>query len=300
VSSAVRRRKAAEPVTPPNTQHGPDGRPHAEPAGRLPVSVMIGLALLPFAIPMFWLIAPFALGQPPVLSLATPVSLAVSASALCLAVVFTIDWSPATRVKGVLMLVGLAYLAGLGLYFLKKEMVDGAKKAIGTEERWKEVRQADFNYTVAVPRNAKLGDDPTLIRGRNLKCYRATERVIGRQITFVVGAAVDPAPAADGDEDQWFNAVGKSLGGLRNEEGVVATPIEPDGNVPLRGRQWVYEVGPNVRIVRVFRDTGRLYYLSVEGPNIDPSERSVVRFFESFAVTPRKDQPEVPAARPRK
>ena len=55
----------------------------------------------------------------------------MSASVLCLAVVFTVDWTPATRLKGVLMLVGLAYFAGLSLYFLKEEMVDRAKQAFG-------------------------------------------------------------------------------------------------------------------------------------------------------------------------
>src|SRR5262245_58224821 len=129
----ARTRRTAEPVAPPNTHPSADGHGHAEPAARLPVSVLIGLALLPFAIPLLWVIAPLVFGQPPMLSLATPVALAVSASALCLAVVYTIDWSPTTRVKGVLILVGLAYFAGLSLYFLKKDMVDGVRKVIGPE-----------------------------------------------------------------------------------------------------------------------------------------------------------------------
>ena len=88
------------------------------------MSVLVGLALLPFAIPLLWLVAPLITGQEAALSLAVPISLAVAASALCLGVVYTIDWTATTRIKGVLMLVGLAYLSSAGLYFLKKDMMD--------------------------------------------------------------------------------------------------------------------------------------------------------------------------------
>src|SRR5262245_25162273 len=100
-----------------------DHDPHRHPPGALPVSVLIGLALLPFVIPILWAIAPAVFGQEPMLSWAVPVALAVSASVLCLAVIYTVDWTPATRVKGVLMIVVLAYFAALNLYFLKKQMV---------------------------------------------------------------------------------------------------------------------------------------------------------------------------------
>src|SRR5690606_23747809 len=123
-----RTRGWAEPVAPPIDAPGGHGPPdplfHSDLApGGLPLSVMIGLALLPFAIPLVWLAAVLLSGRPPALSLATPAALALSAAVLCLAVVFTVDWSPATRLKGVLMLVGLAYFAGLSLFFLKKDMV---------------------------------------------------------------------------------------------------------------------------------------------------------------------------------
>src|SRR5262249_19856974 len=69
-----------------------DHDPHRNPPGGLPVSVLIGLALLPFAIPILWLIASVVVGQPPMLSPAAPVALAVAASILCLAVIYTVDW----------------------------------------------------------------------------------------------------------------------------------------------------------------------------------------------------------------
>src|SRR6202030_2917532 len=91
----------------PRPSHEDDHDPHRHPPGGLPASVLIGLALLPFAIPILWLIAPIVFGQPPMPSLAVPLAIALSASILSLAVIYTIDWSPQLRVKGVLILVGL-------------------------------------------------------------------------------------------------------------------------------------------------------------------------------------------------
>src|SRR5439155_23835406 len=132
-----RRHQPAEPAPAP----GPD--PHDPPpphSSGLPASVLVGLALLPFAIPLLWLMGPTVLGQQPALSLAAPASLALSASILCLAVVYTVDWTPSTRVKGVLMLVGLSYFAGLSLYFLKSEMVDRVRVFFGAEREWEDFR----------------------------------------------------------------------------------------------------------------------------------------------------------------
>src|SRR5262245_27688869 len=56
---------------------------YPEQPGGLPLSVMIGLALLPFMIPLVWLLAPAVVGWPPALTAAAPVALAVAASALC-------------------------------------------------------------------------------------------------------------------------------------------------------------------------------------------------------------------------
>src|SRR5947209_16560896 len=132
-SGTQRSRRQAEPIAPPS-KDAED--PHSDLApGGLPISVLIGLALLPFVIPLLWLLAPLVVG-PPDLSLAAPTALAVAASALCLAVVYTVDWSPVTRVKGVLTLVGLAYSAGIGLYVLDKGVIDRAKAVFVPNPEW--------------------------------------------------------------------------------------------------------------------------------------------------------------------
>ena len=249
-SPRPRARHRAEPVAPPGGRPA-DPHDHAH-SGGLPASVLIGLALLPFVIPLLWLIAPTAVGQPPALSLAAPLALAVAASALSLAVIYTIDWAPATRIKGVLMLVGLAYFAGLSLYFLKKDMLERVKRAFEPGPAWEEFRPPK-------------GD-----------CRKA----LGESTTYVIGFGPDPKPNAN--DDAWFAAVEQAV--VEPKHGHVTNRKSIDDPGPP-GREW--EVGLNsgmARIVRVFRVKGRLYYLSAEGPNLDPNGDAARRFLDSFQL----------------
>jgi hypothetical protein len=101
---------AAIPIAPPRTDPAdgppateapdPEHDPHTPVPGGLPFSVLVGFALMPFAIPLLWLLGPLVTGFEPALSPAVPVSLAIAAAALCLGVVYTIDWTAVTRIKG--------------------------------------------------------------------------------------------------------------------------------------------------------------------------------------------------------
>ncbi len=277
-------RPTAEPVVPPDSHHTAHGHSPVDPIGRLPISVFIGLALLPFVVPLVWVIAPLILGQPPMLSVVTPIALALAASALCLAVVYTVDWSPTTRIKGVLMLVGLAYFAGLSLYFLKKEMVDKAREFVGPERDWKLFQPPAGDYRVRMPSGPKKGE-LRLLDGWKLDAYRATHKSWMGPIVFVVGSAEDPRDAKLGDEQQWFDAVKISLlqAGAREPMAESVLPAVP-GTGP--GRQFEFRVNTNAhyRVVQVYRAKGRLYYLSAEGNNLDPKDDLVQNFFESFMV----------------
>src|SRR5437763_399887 len=75
----------------------------------------------------------------------------VGPEAVGLAVVFTVDWTPATRIKGVLMLVGLSYFGGLSLYFLKKDMVDRAQEFLSLPSRWHQFEDPKGKYRVRLP-----------------------------------------------------------------------------------------------------------------------------------------------------
>lgn len=304
------RRDRAEPVSPPDSTRprrrrrdrpetqrpAPTRDPHdppPEPAGGVPASVLFGLALLPFAIPLLWLIGPLLLTQPPALSAAAPTALAVAAAALCMAVVYTVDWTPATRIKGVLMLVGLSYFAGLSLYFLKKDMVDRVKDFFSPADAWHELRPAGGGYQVRMP--GKLSQqvqngDP--MPGWTLTCFRsARAELAGPVAVYTVGSGPDAKANGPADPDEWFaaaeQAVRKAAGPaaeILTREGVKSVDDHP-------GRQWQVRL-PNddrLRVVRVFRVSGKVYYLAVEGEHVDPNDDAVESFFNSFHLTRAKN-----------
>jgi hypothetical protein len=218
------------------------------------------------------------MGQQPVLSLAAPAALAIAASTLCLAVVYTVDWSPTTRIKGVVMMVGLAYFAGLSLYFLKKDMVDRVKVFFGQDREWKEVSPPGCQVTM--PRNAKgTADQP--LPGWTLTCFRGSEKSLLGDAVFLAGAGADPKP--DLPDDQWFEAVGAALARHAGRPGAELPFLNLQG---LPAKAWDFEFrkpnGVVNRMVHVYRGKGTVYFLSAEGPNLGPDDDQPRHFFESF------------------
>jgi hypothetical protein len=274
-----RRTNLAEPVrehVSPNPLDGP-----LPDAGPVPVSVLIGLALLPLAIPLLWLIGPHLLAKPASLTLAAPASLAIAASSLCLAVVFTVDWTPLTRIKGVLILVGLSYFAGLSLYFLKKDLIERVRDFFTPTDRWQEYREANGAYTVMTPGNPmEYSGQP--LAGWKLKCRHASSSPFpGPSAHYVYGAG----PDAKAQSPDWFAEVDRGLSEeARNAEQQPPTDVMMWNNIPAK--QWIMEMANDrVRVVRVFRSAGTVYYLSVESEDLEPDSPMIVgRFFDSFRI----------------
>jgi hypothetical protein len=265
----------------------PEHDPHLPPVAGLPVSVLVGLALLPFGIPMLWRVAPLITGQEAALSLAVPISLAIAAAALCLGVVYTIDWTAATRIKGVLMLVGLAYLTGAGLFFLKKDLMDRVRALGEDQNQWSTVFLNDRKCRVRMPGQAWQENNqqplPGLVQMSEVRrAEHAQDPQDGPRYEYWV--AVSKAdPAVKKPDDVWFARVGEKLkdagGKLLREEEVK--------HQELPGRQWTFEVGNagHIRIVRVFVINSHVYYLSAEGPNLSPNDDDFGKpFFGSFLV----------------
>jgi hypothetical protein len=252
-------------------------------SGPLPASVLIGLALLPFAIPILWLVAPAVTGVAPAMSIATPFALALSASILCLAVIYTDDWTPTTRIKGVLMLVGLAYFGAVSLYFLKKEMVERFKRFTGLEERIDWQNHDTGDYQVSMPGPAKpvaVRDVP--IRSIPLVWFRADcDQPLG-PLTSIVGSADLPDHAGN---DAWFDQITKEIvresGGQQRGQ---TSSIRYARSFPGRQLEILLPDKSTIRIVRVFVIQGRFYYLAIEGFAIKARDRHPQTFFDSFQV----------------
>jgi hypothetical protein len=264
----------------------------------LPPSVLIGLALLPFAIPILWLSAPAVIG-PPKLSIAVPLAIAVSASILCLAVIKTIDWSPAIRIKGVAMLVALSYFAGASLYFLKPQMMDWLKSRLAHEQWVRVLPQEGPGFAVWLPAVPQVDRKLQPIPGIELRCLKLTHDLVGGedlgQLSFVVGAGTpDKKAGAELGTDSWFrqtidSIVEESSGRLDEEDEVEIVQVQV--NKPLRrasGRQFRIKMPDDktLRTVRVFVVDGNVFYLSVEGSDLrlQLEDPVYVRFFEMFVI----------------
>ncbi len=273
----------ATPVLIPDPEHDP----HQAPVAGLPVSVLVGLALLPFGIPLLWLIMPMVTGQDAALSIAVPLALAVAASALCLGVVKTIDWTATTRIKGVLMLVGLAYLSAAGLYFLKKELMDKVQGFFGPTSEWAFV-PLDKNSRIKMPSNPEKCEDQPLgpgVVGPNVKLVglQATYESDLRGGTYKYWAmsATLAAPVAKPD-DAWFNKIGDELKRVRGGRLLQKHTVTHRGHP---GCEWEFELGEDtIRIVQVFVIDNRVYYLSAEGPKLTRDDDLADTFFQSFWV----------------
>lgn len=269
----------------------PEHDPHLPPVAGLPVSVLVGLALLPFGIPMVWRVAPLLTGLESALSLAVPIALAVAAAALCLGVVYTIDWTAATRIKGVLMLVGLAYLSAAGLFFLKKDMMDRVRNWGDDPTAWPTefVKTNDYDFQFRLPPQPEreapnLGPKPSLPLVTVDDARHATYAPEFQGEYRYLVAWGKPADAAVKPTDDWFARVRAQL----DAEGATVAgeqSLEHGGQADV-GRQWTLTFADDtVRVVRVYVFKGRVYYLSAAGPKLAPDDDTFAKpFFESFLV----------------
>jgi hypothetical protein len=290
----------ADDTQPPQLQRGEgvasavdeaDHDPHRLTTSSLPASVLVGLALLPFAIPILWLIVPPLFGQAPMLSVAVPIAIAISASILSLAVIYTIDWSPAVRIKGVLMLLGLAYFVSISLFFLKPEMVEWVKTTFG-DSAWVIFTPPDQpgEYMVKMPQLPKKDANYQPVPGNALECYTLSHSdLVGRFVLFTVGAG--QAQAGENDiepgTDRWFEGITKAI--VSESQGQldlnhVSQKVEgPQKSV---GREFGIQLadGKTIRVVRVFVIGDRLYYLSTEGTGVTGEDKITQDFLRSFFV----------------
>ncbi|MCE9562084.1 MAG: hypothetical protein K8U57_08520 [Planctomycetes bacterium] len=272
----------AEDEQPHKSEHDPHGE-----LSPLPASVFIGFSLLPFLIPIVWLVASAVIGQAPMLTFAAPLALAISTSILCLAVISTVDWTPATQIKGVLVLVVLSYFTGLGLYVLKKEMVDRVKKFLGTDQPLILDAPKDAGYQVSVPARAvdHKGSPLTIAP---LTCRQVTfQRGLQGPYTFVYGSSPKPGikpqvqnPAVG--TDKWFDKV---IDEIKQSGGILSgpEPLRYQKTDKIAGREVVQkQQDGQVRVLRVYVIEERVYYLSVERLSLDLEDDVMQAFFESF------------------
>jgi hypothetical protein len=224
--------------------------------------------------------------QAPMVSFAIPIALAVSVSLLCLAVIYTVDWTPATRVKGVLTLVGLSYFVGVSLFFLNKEMVDRIRKFFGVETGWETYRLAGCE--VKLPAHPRpLPDVWQPFKMAQFTGCSAFHKNLFGQYVFVIGSGKPLPPRNPNDPppgtDKWFDKISEEIVNQAGQQ-ISSGTIKYQDKWP--GRELALKLADNgaIRIVRVYLVEEKAYYLSLEGPGLSAADMWVKEFFNSFRV----------------
>lgn len=256
----------------------------AEPAGG-PTNVLFGLALLPFVIPLLWILGPTLTGKEAVFTFALPMAIALSAAGLCFGIVLAADWSFATRVKSILAIVFVMHFLAALLYFMKAEWVEAIRKemARGRDAPARQFSPPDKKYTVRVPGEMRE-DDQQLLKGWALKGFRSADRHDGP--TYLVAYGRPPADLNDAKDETFFaDARAKALEAI---DGALVS--ERDVRLPnCPGREFVMTLPDKntKRVLQIFRNQRFALVAAVEGSFITPDASDVTAFFKSLDLPKR-------------
>ena len=251
-----------------------------------PNAFLIAVALLPLGIPLMWLLVGAITGRETVLSFAAPVSIAVGVCGLCAGIALT-HWGTPARIRAMLAVVLLAYLAAGALYFLKPAWLEEARKNFGRGELAQyEFGPPDKAYTVKFPGRPKEQDNSP-VEGWALKAFRFADPARAGSDVFISahGSAPKDFPK-DGAEEAWFK---KAKEALLQTSGAALVKEEPILGKGYEAREYELQLPDDQikRVVRIVRVKGRVFYLSVDGPFLTGDTPDVKEFMKSFTLLPK-------------
>lgn len=254
-----------------------------------PSGGLIALALLPFGIPLLWLLASAVTQREVVMSFAVPVAVAVCASGLALGTATVDRWSVGTRVKAVVALLFLAYLVAGLLFIVSKEWLEDLRRVFNRGDiGWREFRAPEtdkhIGYSVKFPgRPVVEGDSP--VPEWDWQAFQHTDGAKPGADVYL--SAVGPVPPdvakAWAADKVWFEGVGKvvraSAKGFADE-----TESREVTAGDLKGREYHFTGDGRNRVVRIYRARGQAVYLAVEGAFVTPDAVDVQYFLNSLRV----------------
>ena len=171
-----------------------------------PTGLLLFLALIPFALPFLWVVAPHVLGFDSFFSVLVAVAIAGCTAGLGVGVVLARDWSGPTRVRALLALSLLAFGTGGFLYFLKKSWVEVVRKQFVREKfLWQEFKPLDRSFTVRMPGLPEPAESPFADWTLDAIWVRKRTRT-GRRY-LVASSWTVPEKSEAFDETAWFDQV---------------------------------------------------------------------------------------------
>lgn len=263
---------------------------------------LLALSLIPFGIPLLWLLASVVTQREVVFSFAVPVAVAVGAAGLAFGIVNVDRWSLRTRVKSVLGLTVLAYAVAALLFVVSKEWLQDLRRVFNRGDfNWKEFRatatDTHIGFIVQFPSKTFEGAESPVPEW-DWKAYRHRDGATPGADTYTVAVGPVPARVAKAwDADRvWLDAVGKVVGEAAKGYAITAEPKDVTLG-RFKGREFVFAGDGRDRVVRVYRAEGQAVYLAVEGAFVPPDGVNVRFFFNSFRdPMPLREPP--PAGKP--
>ena len=273
-------------IEPPRTPAHPVVDEHHIHTG--PNAFLISVALLPLGIPLMWLLVGAVTGRETVLSFAAPLALAVGVCGLCAGIALT-HWGTPARIRAMLAVVLLAYLASGALYFVKPGWLEEVRKNFGRGElAWRDFLPPDKAYQVKFPGPPKeLESSP--VEGWPLKAFRFADPKRAGSDVFVSAHGTAPKDfPKDGPEDAWFQ---KAKVALLQTTGAALVKDEPVRGLGFEAREYELQFPDDQikRVVRIVRVKSSVFYLSVDGPFLTGDTPDVKEFMRSFK--PLKTRP---------
>jgi hypothetical protein len=288
VAFVAERNPQAKPEAPVATvyprRHVPE---HDEPPSTPVNPLLVGLSLLPFGIPLVWLLLPLLFGNVPIFSYAAPTAMAVGISGLALGICYAADWNFGTRFRAILMLVLIGYGSAAFLYFMKREWAEAVRKRIGPPQvDWRDFSPPDKAYSARMP-GAPRSEATSPLTGWPLTVYRSAPPRPNDPLIVVyeVGHGI-ALPDRKTTDDDWFAAAQAALveasGGTITREKPITQQSHP-------GREYTLSMpdGATKRIVRIIRVRDKVFYLGVQSVFLAEDSRDVQIFFDKFLIAPK-------------
>ena len=273
----------------------PDGE-EPELAPRRPVPGAVGLALLPLAVPLAWLVAPLLNLGKPIFSFAAPVSLALGSVGLGLGLAHCYGWSAGARLRAVVATVALSYALGLVLFLVNADWAVAVRRALPAPAApLYKFTAPERLYSVTVPGRPEPVEGSPL-DGWDLTAYRSGPPAERRDtfLQLVYEFAHGRPPAGElrrftTTDRAFFDAVKAALAEATGGE-VRAEPLvdwrTPAGSLTQGDFAVALPDGARRRVVRVVRDAAarRVYYFAVEGAFLPDDLGAVRSFFKSLEI----------------
>ena len=247
------------------------------------VPFLIGLALLPLALPIVWVILISTGAWEPLFTAGVPIAIGIGATGLGIGVALTRDWSVNRKMKSILAITLLACSSGGALFLLKKEWGEAVRKRFGADEFNWHVHDA-WPFRVKVPPHFKKSNDPSpLLPNWQLQSVRYTLPKDAAADIYRIAHGAQPAAMGALDTDPWFEEAVKQMTSEDTGPPVRNEAIAERG---FPGRQITFRKsdGATNLTVRLYRVGQAVILLAVEGPLLPADARDVQTFFRSLYI----------------